>query len=73
MHTGILLQITGKVTEAINDTSLAVDQIVNDQTGEIKIINLGNGTKRRMDNARFSNIFQLLRFTFFIESFSYNK
>jgi len=37
MHTGILLQITGKVTEAINDTSLAVDQIVNDQTGEIKL------------------------------------
>ncbi|MBI9038107.1 MAG: MotA/TolQ/ExbB proton channel family protein [Bacteroidales bacterium] len=37
MQTGILLQITNKVTEAINDTSLAVDQIVNDQTGEIKL------------------------------------
>jgi biopolymer transport protein ExbB len=37
MHTGMLLQITNKVTEVINDTSLAVDQIVNDQTGEIKL------------------------------------
>ena len=37
MHTGMLLQITHKVTEVINDTSLAVDQIVNDQTGEIKL------------------------------------
>lgn len=33
----MLLQITHKVTEVINDTSLAVDQIVNDQTGEIKL------------------------------------
>jgi len=33
----MLLQITNKVTEVINDTSLAVDQIVNDQTGEIKL------------------------------------
>ncbi len=37
MHTGMLLQITNKVTEVINDTSLAVDQIVNDQSGEIKL------------------------------------
>lgn len=37
MLTGMLLQITNKVTEVVNDTSLAVDQIINDQSGEIKL------------------------------------